>query len=122
VIRIGITLNDDKGLESHVSEHFGQCLFFGIVELDGKAIKNSRIVPNRAQHGGGGCRAVDEMLQYKINCVIAGGMGMGAQEKFAAAGVKIYGYSGKAKDALNDFLTNSLAGLDACREHGGECR
>ncbi|MDD5217157.1 MAG: NifB/NifX family molybdenum-iron cluster-binding protein [Candidatus Omnitrophica bacterium] len=119
--RIGITLDDDRGLESDVSQHFGQCQFFCIVDMDGETIKSSQVVPNKAQHGGGGCRAVDELLRHKINYVIAGGMGMGAQEKFAAAGVKIFGYAGKAKDALNDFLKNTLGGLEACREHEGGC-
>lgn len=121
MIRIGITLDDDRGLEGEVSQHFGQCRYFCVVDMDGEAIKGSRVVPNTAQHGGGGCRAVDELLRHQITHVIAGGMGMGAQEKFAAAGVKIFGYSGKAKEALNDFLRNTLGGLDACREHGGGC-
>lgn len=119
--RIGITLDDDGGLESGVSQHFGQCQYFCVVDMDGKTIKGSQVVPNTVQHGGGGCRAVDELLRHKITHIIAGGMGIGAQEKFAAAGVKIFSYSGKAKDALNAFLKNTLGGLDACREHGGEC-
>lgn len=122
MIRIGITLDSDGGLESDVSRHFGQCRYFCVVDMDGKTVKSSQVVLNSAQHGGGGCRAVDEMLRHKVTHVIAGGMGMGAQEKFAAAGVKIFGYSGKAKEALNHFIENALGGLDACREHGGDCR
>mgnify|MGYP000949135768 CR=1 FL=1 len=116
--RIGITLDDDRGLEGKVSQHFGQCRYFCVVDLDGKTVKNVAVVPNTAQHGGGGCVAVDELLRHNITHVIAGGMGMGAQQKFAAAGVKIFGYAGKAEDALNEFLKNALGGLDACREHG----
>jgi hypothetical protein len=50
-------------------------------------------------------------------------MGMGAQQKFAQAGVEVFGYSGKVKDAPDDFMNNALGGLDACRQHGngGEC-
>ena len=69
-------------------------------------------------HGGGGCVAVDELLKYNITHVIAGGMGMGAQQKFAQAGVKVFGYSGKVKEAIDDFLTNKIGGLGACKEHG----
>ncbi len=49
---------------------------------------------------------------------------MGAQQKFANAGVKVFGYEGIVKDALNDFMSNTLGGLEACREgheHGGGC-
>jgi len=48
-------------------------------------------------------------------------MGMGAQAKFASAGVQVFGYSGKVKDALDEFLKNALGSLDACQEHGSEC-
>ena len=80
-------------------------------------------MPNTAVHGGGGCIAVDEILKHKITHVIAGGMGMGAQQKFANAGVQIFGYSGKVQTALDDFMNNTLGGLDACKDHGdsGSC-
>jgi len=122
-MRVGVVLEDENGIHGNVCAHFGQCKYFFLAEVneDQKKIVNTRIVPNTAQHGGGGCLAVDEILKYKITHVIAGGMGMGAQQKFAQAGVKIFGYSGKVKDALNDFMNNALGGLDACREHGSKC-
>lgn len=122
-MRVGVVLEDENGIHGNVCAHFGQCKYFFLAEVneDQKKIVNTRIVPNTAQHGGGGCVAVDEILKYKVTHVIAGGMGMGAQQKFAQAGVKIFGYSGKVKDALNDFMNNALGGLDACREHGSEC-
>jgi len=61
---------------------------------------------------------VDEILKYNITHVIAGGMGMGAQQKFARAGVQVFGYSGNVQKALDDFLNKGLGGLDACRHHG----
>jgi predicted Fe-Mo cluster-binding NifX family protein len=50
-------------------------------------------------------------------------MGMGAQTKFSQAGVKVYGYSGNVQKALNDFMDNSLDGLEACKDHiqSGHC-
>ncbi|MFL7807566.1 MAG: NifB/NifX family molybdenum-iron cluster-binding protein, partial [Anaerolineae bacterium] len=64
---------------------------------------------------------VDEILKHGISHVIAGGMGMGAQQKFAQAGVRIFGYSGKVTDALSALMDGSLGGIDACREHGEGC-
>lgn len=118
-MKIGITLNDATGLEGEVCAHFGQCSHFLIVEADGGKITDSKVVENNAQHGGGGCQAVGEILKYEITHVIAGGMGMGAQQKFAAAGVKIFGFQGKAKDALSGLLGSKLAdGITPCKEHG----
>lgn len=119
-MRVGVVLEDEKGLEGDVCAHFGQCKFFLLVDIDKdkKKVISSRIVPNTAVHGGGGCVAVDEILKYEVTHVIAGGMGMGAQQKFAQAGVGIFGFSGKVKDALDDFMNNALGGLDACKDHG----
>ena len=121
-MKIGIVLGDSGGLESEVCSHFGQCSHFLIVEVEGKRISKSKVVANDAQHGGGGCQAVGEILKHGVTHVIAGGMGMGAQQKFASAGVKIFGFSGKAKDGVAKLMAASLAGgIEPCQEHGGEC-
>lgn len=119
-MRIGVTLDSARGMEGNVCMHFGQCSHFLIVDVENGKIAVTKVVPNTAQHGGGGCVAVDEILKYKVTHVIAGGMGMGAQQKFAAAAVKIFGYTGKVKEGLEMLLKNSLGGIEACREHG-EC-
>ncbi|MDD5131655.1 MAG: NifB/NifX family molybdenum-iron cluster-binding protein [bacterium] len=119
-MRVGIVLEDKSGMQGDVCAHFGQCKYFFLADIDkdAKKITSTRIVPNTAVHGGGGCVAVDEILKYKVTHVIAGGMGMGAQQKFAQAGVQVFGYSGKVQKALNDFMNNTLGGLDACKDHG----
>lgn len=118
-MKIGITLNDASGLEGQVCAHFGQCTHFLIVEAENGTVKKSQVVANGAQHGGGGCQAVGEILKYGVTHVISGGMGMGAQQKFAAEGIKIFGFSGKAKDAVAELLKSSLsAGITPCKEHG----
>ncbi len=115
-------MEDENGVHGDVCAHFGQCKFFLLADIDKdkKSISRTRIVPNTAAHGGGGCVAVDEILKYGITHVIAGGMGMGAQNKFAQAGVQVYGYEGNVQKALDDFLNNALGGLDACKHHGDE--
>ena len=117
-MRVGVTLEDERGLDGNVSSHFGQCAYFLIADVADKKIENARVVPNTAQHGGGGCVAVDEILKQDITHVIAGGMGAGAQNKFALANVEVFGYSGNVKEAMVSLINDSLGGLDACREHG----
>jgi predicted Fe-Mo cluster-binding NifX family protein len=125
-MKVGVVLEDKNGLQGDVCAHFGQCKYFLLADIDEnkKKIISTSIVPNTAQHGGGGCVAVDEILKHKVTHVIAGGMGMGAQQKFASAGVQVFGYSGKVQAALDDFMNDTLGGLDACRDHGvsGECQ
>ena len=124
-MRVGVVLEDENGMHGNVCAHFGQCKFFFLADIDQakKKITSTRIVPNTAVHGGGGCIAVDEILKYKVTHVIAGGMGMGAQQKFAQAGVQVFGYSGNVQKALDDFMNNTLGGLEACKDHsqGDSC-
>ena len=124
-MKVGVVLEDEKGLESNVCPHFGHSQFFLLADIDpeNKKITDMRIVPNTTMHGGGGCKSVDEILKYGITHVIAGGMGMGAQMKFADAGVKIFGYDGIVKEGIAELMKNALGGIEPCKEHGheGEC-
>lgn len=119
-MKVGIVLEDDNGIHGNVCAHFGQCRNFLIADVDEKSRKliASRIVPNTGVHGGGGCLAVDAILKQGVTHVIAGGMGMGAQQKFADAGVQVFGYAGKVRQALDDLLAGKLGGLESCRQHG----
>ncbi|MDD5456267.1 MAG: NifB/NifX family molybdenum-iron cluster-binding protein [Candidatus Margulisbacteria bacterium] len=112
-MRIAITTDGD-----FVSAHFGQCPAFTIIDIEDNKVKNKQLVPNNAEHGGGGCIAVDEILKHKIQHVISGGMGMGAKQKFAAANVNVTGFTGTVDDAIKAFLTNSTSELSSCKEHG----
>ena len=117
-MKIGITLEDEKGFDGNVCMHFGQCKYFLIADVDGGKVTSSKVVPNNAVHGGGGCVAVDEILKHNITHVISGGMGMGAQQKFFAAKVNIFGCTGKVQDAVDKLLKNELSGISACKDHG----
>jgi len=120
-MRIGITLDENNGLDSNVSMHFGQCAYFMIVEVENNKIKSYKIIENALAHGGGGCPAVGEMLKYKINYIISGGMGAGAKMKFEAAGVEVFGFNGKAKDAVENLLKNNLKEIENCHDHNHQC-
>ena len=45
-MRIGITLEDEKGFESYVAQHFGQCRYFFIVDIKDSKIVETKVVPN----------------------------------------------------------------------------
>ena len=67
-MRVGVVLEDENGVHGNVCAHFGQCRYFFLADIDKsqKKIVHTRIVPNTAVHGGGGCVAVDEILSYKV--------------------------------------------------------
>lgn len=56
-------------------------------------------------------------IKYGVDAVISGGMGAGAQQKLAAANIKVYGFSGKAKNAVASLLAGTLEGVKSCAGH-----
>jgi len=100
--------------------HFGHCQQFSIIDAEDNSISGETLVTPPPHEPG----LLPAWLAEKgVTDVIAGGMGMGAQQKFAQAGVDVFGYSGNVQKALDDFMNNTLGGLDACKDHGqgGSC-
>jgi predicted Fe-Mo cluster-binding NifX family protein len=119
-MRVGIVLADDRGMLGNVCAHFGQSMNFLIIDVaeDNHNIQKIMNIPNTIQHGSGGCLVVDEILKYQITHLIVGGIGMGAKQKFAARGIKIFGFQGTAKDGLDMLLKDSLGDIKPCKEGG----
>ncbi|MDD4202406.1 MAG: NifB/NifX family molybdenum-iron cluster-binding protein [Candidatus Omnitrophica bacterium] len=87
--------------------HFGHCEKFIIFEVENKKVKNTTaIIP--PPHAPG---VLPKFLgEQGVNCIIAGGMGMRAQELFAENGVKvIVGAIGTEPNKLvEEYLSDSL--------------
>ena len=100
--------------------HFGHCEEFAIVDVDDstKSIKGTtKVTPPPHEPG-----LLPRWLHDQgTTHVIAGGMGMGAQEKFLAAGIQVFGYAGNVKAAVEDLIKKKLGGLTGCPGHEGGC-
>ncbi len=116
-MKIAITTEENLGLDSEVCGHFGHCSKFIIVETENGSVKNVKTVDNASSDCGGSCMGSNEVLKYGVDAVISGGMGAGAQQKLAAANIKVYGFSGKAKNAVASLLAGTLEGVKSCAGH-----
>lgn len=96
---------------NNVSEHFGRCENFMLVEIQDGDIKSREIMVTPPHQPG----VLPKLLADRgVNCLVAGGIGRKAQEYMAQAGVEVFsGVRGSVEDALSRFLLNSL-------EPGGE--
>jgi hypothetical protein len=67
--RIVIPVEDERGLEARVAEHFGRAPFFAVVDLDenGK-ILNTKTEANKGEHHGGSARAIEKIMQRVCCC------------------------------------------------------
>lgn len=90
-----------------VFQHFGHTEMFKIYDIeDGKIIGSELVSSNGSGHG-----ALAGLLKdLKTDALICGGIGGGAKEALAAAGIAVYGgVSGDADKAAEDFAAGRLS-------------
>lgn len=78
------------GLDAAVSEHFGHCAVFTLVDLEGKEAKSVDLLAN-PDHSEGGCMApVLRLHDARVEGLVAGGMGMRPLAGFQQVGIQVY--------------------------------
>lgn len=121
-MRIVVSSEENKGLESQVSHHFGRCPFFVVSEVDGQEITNVETIENPfyAQHSPG--QVPGFISEQKADVMISGGMGRRAIEFFQQFGVQTAtGAAGSVEQTLKRFLAGELPSAQPCHdsvEHG----
>lgn len=90
-----------------IFQHFGHTETFKVYDVEGTEIKESQIVSSDGQ--GHGALAV--LLQnHKVDTLICGGIGGGARQALAEAGITLYpGAQGAADAAVAALLQGNLA-------------
>jgi len=102
-----------------VSEHFGRCPEFTIIEIEDNKIKNKKIIKNPGHATG----FLPKFLKEQgVSYVIAGGAGFRAQELFEQFGIKlITGIQGEIEEVANQFIKGNLKqGEDSCSPGKGK--
>jgi predicted Fe-Mo cluster-binding NifX family protein len=116
-MRIAISAEDDRGLESAISFHFGRCPYFVLVDVEDGAVTEVMAVQNPyyAEHHPG---MVPPFIQsHDADVMVSGGMGRRAIELFASYGIQAAtGASGTVQTALDAYLGGKLATAAPCRD------
>jgi predicted Fe-Mo cluster-binding NifX family protein len=116
-MRIAISADDNNGLDSVVSPHFGRCPHYVLVDVDGQEVQAVSAVGNPyfAQHAPG---QVPGFIQSQgVNVMLTGGMGRRAIGFFQQYGIQaVTGASGTVRHALQAYLGGALSGAAPCRE------
>lgn len=118
-MRIAVTF--ENGM---IFQHFGHSEQFKLYDVENGSIKNEQIVDtNGSGHG-----ALAGFLQAaKVDALICGGIGRGAQLALADAGIKLYaGVQGSADEAAKALAHGNLtydpnAHCDHHEHHDGNC-
>ncbi len=113
------------GLAASISNHFGHCELFTLVNIHEGKIGAVDTVPN-VEHGAGGCMEPVQLLADKgVQAVVVGGLGGRPMQALAAAGITVY-YADRAElqnveAAAHGVLAGQFPIMSAdqvCKGHG----
>ena len=82
MVRLAFASEDDSGLDSRISSHFGRCPYYTFVDVEGRKVMNVEVKANPYfdAHMPG---AIPQFIASEgAKVVFAGGMGPRAVEKF----------------------------------------
>lgn len=119
-MRVAVSADDDSGLASVISPHFGRCPYYVLVDLDGREMRSVRTVENpyygRHQPG----QVPGFIKSEGADVMLAGGMGRRAIGLFREYGIEaMTGASGTVQHALDQYLNGTMQAAEPCRESLG---
>jgi predicted Fe-Mo cluster-binding NifX family protein len=102
----------------YVSAHFGRCLSFTIVEIEGEKVVGREVVENPGHQPA----FLPQFLSEKgASCIIAGGMGRRAEALFAEKSIEtLVGITGRVDDIIEKLISGTLEGGESlCKPGAG---
>jgi len=123
-MRIAISAEERKGLDSVVSPHFGRCPYYILVDVEGQEVKAVQAVDNPYYNRHAPGQVPGFIRSQGVDVMLTGGMGRRAIGFFQQYGIQaVTGASGTVRQALQRYLDGTLRGAAPCREsveHGHE--
>ena len=116
-MRIAISADDNNGLESVVSPHFGRCPHYILADVEGQEVQAVQAVDNPyyGQHAPG--QVPGFIHSQGVHVMLTGGMGRRAIGFFEQYGIEaVTAASGTVRHALERYLGGQLRGAQPCRE------
>mgnify|MGYP005805313985 FL=1 len=116
-MRVAVTYENGQ-----IFQHFGRTETFKLYDLkDDKIIRTSLLDTNGQGHGA----LASVLKEAKVDVLICGGIGQGARDRLAAAGIQIIGgCSGQADLVMEDYRSGKLRddpeARCGCHHHEGE--
>lgn len=102
IMRIAVTYENGE-----IFQHFGHTETFKLYDIENNEIKSSEIV---STDGNGHGALAGFLAKGKVDVLICGGIGGGAQTALAEAGIKLYGgVSGSADEIVKSFIDGTLS-------------
>ncbi len=119
-MRIAVSADDNNGLNSVVSPHFGRCPYYVLVDLEEREVKQVNGVANPYYDHHQRGQVPGFIHSQGADVMLTGGMGRRALGLFEQCGVEaVTGASGTVRHALERYLGGELHGAEPCRKSAG---
>lgn len=116
-MRIAVSADDDRGLDSVVSPHFGRCPYFVLVDMKDREVKQVQTVANPFYGNHRPGQVPGFIHEQGADVMLTGGMGGRAIAFFQQYGVEaVTGAYGTVRTALEQYLGGQLQGAAPCGE------
>ena len=119
--RIALATEDNQGLNGQISQHFGRCPYYLIVDVEGLEIGKTESVNNPYYNSHAPGMVPQFINEQGVNVMIAGGMGPRAIDMFTGLGIEpVSGATGNVGNVLQAYLRGEITGVEACQhDHPG---
>jgi predicted Fe-Mo cluster-binding NifX family protein len=115
--RIAVSTENDQGLDSIVSHHFGRCPYYVLADVEGGEVRDVATVTNPffSNHQPG--QVPRFISEQGADVIMTGGMGRRALAIFQEESIEtVTGAHGTVGEALRDYLGGRLMGAEPCRD------
>jgi predicted Fe-Mo cluster-binding NifX family protein len=115
--KIALACEDNQGLSGQMSQHFGRCPYYLIVDVEGDEIKKTDSVNNPYYNNHVPGMVPQFINERGVDVMIAGGMGPRAIDMFTNLGMEVVtGAIGNVGNVLQAYLRGEISGVEPC-EH-----
>ena len=113
--RIALATEDNQGLTGQISQHFGRCPYYLIVEVEELEIVKTENVNNPYYNSHAPGMVPQFINEQGADVMIAGGMGPRAIDMFTSLGIEaVSGATGNVGNILKAYLRGDITGVEAC--------
>ncbi|MBW1824354.1 MAG: NifB/NifX family molybdenum-iron cluster-binding protein [Deltaproteobacteria bacterium] len=120
--KIALACEDNQGLDGQISQHFGRCPYYLLVEVEGSEIKKTDAVDNPYYDDHIPGMVPKFINEQGANVMVAGGMGPRAIDMFSNFGIEVVtGAVGNTGNVLQAYLKGEISGVEPCKhDHPGD--
>jgi len=116
-MRVAVSANENKGLDSAIGAHFGRCPFFVLVDVEEGKVQAVQTIDNPYYHQHQPGQVPGFIRTQEADVMLSGGMGGRAVTFFQQYGIEpVTGAAGTVRQSIDAYLAGELTGTAPCAE------